>query len=104
MIYIPDTHTQKINSPVRSILAKVELLNSSSTNVNTFKYNDSLVINTSPNIRVEEYLPFKEDSKIVKLEDSSLKLSDNLPIVDGAAAVFPVYSESLPSFRRLAVH
>ena len=43
MIYIPDTHAQKINSPVRSILAKVELLNSSSTNVNTFKYNDSLV-------------------------------------------------------------
>lgn len=43
MIYIPDTHAQKINSPVRRILAKVELLNSSSTNVNTFKYNDSLV-------------------------------------------------------------
>ena len=61
-------------------------------NIGINKYNDSLVINTSPNIRVEEYLPFKEDSKIVKLENSSLKLSDNLPIVDGAAAVFPVYS------------
>lgn len=43
MIYIPDTHAQKINSPVRSILAKVELLNSSSTDVNTFKFNDSLI-------------------------------------------------------------
>ena len=61
-------------------------------NIGINKYNDSLVINTAPNIRVEEYLPFKEDSKIVKLENSSLKLSDNLPIVDGAAAVFPVYS------------
>ena len=61
-------------------------------NIGINKYNDSLVINTAPNIRVEEYLPFKEDSKIVKLENSSLKLNDNLPIVDGAAAVFPVYS------------
>ena len=61
-------------------------------NIGINKYNDSLVINTAPNIRVEEYLPFKEDSKIVKLENSSLKLNDNLPIVDGAAAVFPIYS------------
>ena len=37
-------------------------------------------------------MPFDEDSKIVKLENASLKLEDNLPIVDGAAAVFPVYS------------
>ena len=37
-------------------------------------------------------MPFDEDSKIVKLENVSLKLEDNLPIVDGAAAVFPVYS------------
>ena len=61
-------------------------------NIGINKYNNSLVINTLPNIKVEEYLPFKEDSKIVKLENSSLKLSDDLPIVDGAAAVFPVYS------------
>ena len=57
------------------------------------RYNKSITINTTPNINVHEYLPFKEDSKIAVLEkEASLKLSENLPIVDGAAAVFPVYS------------
>lgn len=55
-------------------------------------YEDSLVINTDVNIDVSEYLPFKKDSKIVKVDNASLKLTDNLPIIDGAAAVFPVYS------------
>ncbi|MBR3888461.1 MAG: PstS family phosphate ABC transporter substrate-binding protein [Clostridia bacterium] len=56
-------------------------------------YNDSLIINTNPNINCYEYLPFKEDSKIVKLDkDASLLLEEKLPRVDGAAAVFPVYS------------
>ncbi len=56
------------------------------------QYNESLIINTSPNIQVEEYLPFDENSKIVKLENSSLRLTENLPRIDGAAALFPVYS------------
>lgn len=55
------------------------------------RYNKSLTINTSPNIHTEEYLPFDDMSKIVKIS-SNFKLNDNLPIVDGAAAVFPVYS------------
>lgn len=56
-------------------------------------YNESITINTSPNIDVNQYLPFKEDSKIVTLdEEASLKLTGDLPVVDGAAAVFPVYS------------
>ncbi|MBR2040751.1 MAG: substrate-binding domain-containing protein [Oscillospiraceae bacterium] len=56
-------------------------------------YDRSITINTTPNINVHEYLPFEEESKIATLdEDSSLKFEDNLPIVDGAAAVFPVYS------------
>lgn len=57
------------------------------------KYDKKNIINTNVNIDVNEYLPFVEDTKIVKLDhESSLKLEDNLPIVDGAAAVFPVYS------------
>lgn len=56
-------------------------------------YNDSLTINTNPNIDCYEYLPFTEDSKIVKLDkEASLLLDEKLPRVDGAAAVFPVYS------------
>ena len=61
------------------------------------RYEESLVINTTPNINVHEYLPFQKESKIIKLEQSSLKLKDNLPIIDGAAAVFPVYSSFVNS-------
>ncbi len=52
------------------------------------------VINVTPNIYTDEYLPFKWNSKIVKMNDASFKLKrkDDLPIIDGATAAFPVYS------------
>lgn len=56
-------------------------------------YKRSITIDTNPNINCYEYLPFKEESKIVKLDkEASLQLDEKLPVVDGAAAVFPVYS------------
>ena len=62
-------------------------------NVGIDQYDKSITINTTPNIAVNEYLPFKDESKIVTLEkEASLKLTENLPVLDGAAAVFPVYS------------
>lgn len=42
-------------------------------------------------INVDEYLPFDENSKIYKLE-SNTKISGDLPILDGATALLPVYS------------
>ena len=62
------------------------------TNFGIIKYNKSITVNTSPNIDVYEYLPFDEDSKIVKADSKTLKLTENLPRIDGAAALFPVYS------------
>ena len=57
------------------------------------EYEDSLRIKTDININVYDYMPFEEDSKIMKLdEEATLKLENNLPRVDGAAAVFPLYS------------
>ena len=56
------------------------------------KYDQSITINTAPNINVHEYLPFRENSKIVKIDSQTLKLTDDLPVIDGAAAFFPVYS------------
>ena len=56
------------------------------------KYDESITVNTAPNINVHEYLPFEEDSKIVKIDSKTLKLTEELPIIDGAAAFFPVYS------------
>ena len=49
-------------------------------------------INMEPSIDVYQYLPFTEDSQIVKLDSKTLKLTENLPIIDGATAAFPVYS------------
>ncbi len=55
---------------------------------------DHTVIDVTPNINTREYLPFKWPSKIVKMNDASFKLKrkDDLPILDGATAAFPVYS------------
>ena len=59
-------------------------------------YNDAITIDVTPNINEYEYLPFKEDSKIVKIDSKTLDFSEvsdfNLPIIDGATAAFPVYS------------
>lgn len=42
-------------------------------------------------IELAEYLPFKEDSGIVKTK-ASLILEGELPVIDGAAALYPVFS------------
>lgn len=42
-------------------------------------------------IDVGKYLPFEPDSDLTRTE-SSLKLTDNLPVLDGAAALLPVYA------------
>ena len=45
------------------------------------------------NINVDEYLPFDVNSKIARLnKKASIKLDGKLPKIDGAAAVFPLYS------------
>lgn len=56
------------------------------------EYEESITIDVTPNIYVNEYLPFVEDTKIVKIDSKTLKLTDNLPRIDGASAAFPVYS------------
>lgn len=42
-------------------------------------------------IDVGVYLPHEEESDLVRI-DSSLKLTENLPVLDGAAALVPVYA------------
>lgn len=55
-----------------------------------------VIPDTSPemqakSVEVSEYLPFREDSKIVKIRSES-SLSGELPVLDGAAALYPVFS------------
>lgn len=42
-------------------------------------------------IDVARYLPYEPDSDLARI-DCSLKLTDNLPVLDGAAALLPVYA------------
>ena len=49
-------------------------------------------INHQPKIiEVDQYLPFDENSKIVKI-NSEIKIEGDLPILDGATALLPIYS------------
>lgn len=43
-------------------------------------------------VELSEYLPFDANSKAVVCEDASVKFTDNLPVIDGAAALYPVFS------------
>lgn len=42
-------------------------------------------------VDLDKYLPFDENSQIVKIK-SELQLSGDLPVLDGAAALYPVFS------------
>lgn len=42
-------------------------------------------------IELKDYLPFDESSEIVRI-DSDFKITDQIPVIDGAAALYPVYS------------
>ena len=42
-------------------------------------------------IETDKYLPFEESSGIVDI-DSEITLSGDIPVIDGAAALYPVYS------------
>ena len=42
-------------------------------------------------VELDAYLPFDEGSKAVTL-DATLRLEDDLPVIDGAAALYPVFS------------
>lgn len=59
-------------------------------------YNESITIDVTPSINVHEYLPFEEESQIVKADSQLLDFSkvpkEELPVIDGATAAFPVYS------------
>ena len=58
-------------------------------------YYDSIRIIDNSAINTDEYLPFREDSKIARLDhEAKLRFNalEELPRVDGAAALFPMYS------------
>ena len=50
-------------------------------------------IRVSQNISLAEYVPFSSNSKLAKLNgNSSFRLTEDLPKLDGATALYPVYA------------
>ncbi len=68
------------------------LISGIAVSFSVYYYDESLVIDTAPSINVSEYLPFDENSKIVKMRSKKITFNENAPKIDGAAALFPVYS------------
>ncbi len=75
-----------------SVVLIFALFNLAIYNIFTYRvihrYGDEM---QAKSITLGEYLPFDEDSGIVKL-DSDFKLTENLPVIDGAAALYPIFS------------
>jgi phosphate transport system substrate-binding protein len=58
----------------------------------TYRYTDtSSEVVQEQTLELGRYLPFDDDSLIVKV-DSTVKIKGELPVLDGATALFPVYS------------
>lgn len=61
-------------------------------NVVTKRYiNDTSEGMIAKSIELDKFLPFEENSEIVKIE-ADQKITGNLPVIDGAAALYPVFS------------
>jgi phosphate transport system substrate-binding protein len=58
----------------------------------TYRYADgSSEIMREQTLELDDFLPFDADSRIVQL-DTQFTLSGELPVLDGATALFPIYS------------
>lgn len=56
-------------------------------------YLKSLEVVSTQDVDLSKYRPFAENTEAVSLdEDSTYKIKDNLPTLDGATALYPVYS------------
>ena len=92
LIFLIFAKNRKKALPVWAVIIGLYLL-SINASIGSYEYDESITIDTSPNINLDEYLPFDENSKIAELDyEASLKLTGKLPRIDGAAALFPVYS------------
>lgn len=61
-------------------------------NVITKRYiNDTSEGMIAKSIELDKFLPFEENSEIIKIE-ADKKITGELPVIDGAAALYPVFS------------
>ncbi|MGM0903700.1 MAG: PstS family phosphate ABC transporter substrate-binding protein [Bacillota bacterium] len=86
----------KIKNKVPKIIAMVFLSISAVTlfvHEGYQTYLTSLEVVSTQDVDLTEYMPFAEDTKSVKLkEETTFKIKDDLPTLDGATALYPIYA------------
>ncbi|WP_322555778.1 PstS family phosphate ABC transporter substrate-binding protein, partial [Sporosarcina beigongshangi] len=56
-------------------------------------YKQSLDSVEDAEVDLQQYMPFEEGTRVVKLDKpTTLKIESNLPIIDGATALYPMYA------------
>nr|WP_233254404.1 substrate-binding domain-containing protein [Salipaludibacillus keqinensis] len=81
--------TMTISAAVFSCLAAIALVGNWGYNA----YIDSLKMVTNRGVDLYDYQPFEEGTKVATLEnESSFHIEDELPMMDGATALYPVYA------------
>jgi len=61
--------------------------------IDEYNYRISKIPKFEENIRLAFYIPFNENNRLAKLDEKSeFKLNENLPILDGATAFYPIYA------------
>ena len=57
------------------------------------KHDNSIPVFHESKVVINDYLPFSHTSKIAKLQkNATVSISNNLPVIDGATALYPLYS------------
>ena len=86
------TKLQKQLIALSTLVLVFVLINFAIYNIFTYRcINIRSEVMQAKSIELGEYLPFEENSKVVK-HTASLSLEGELPVFDGAAALYPVFS------------
>ncbi len=61
---------------------------------------DRFVTTVNAETNLHEYQPFSERDKLVKIENPTLTIESNHPVIDGATALYPVYAAAAEAIYR----
>lgn len=87
----------KLLKPKMILISFITILICSIASVTIYESRRSYIANIptvdDQGVYLHEYAPFGKNSKAAELDEkSSLTLSDNLPVIDGATALYPLYA------------
>ncbi|WP_018751107.1 substrate-binding domain-containing protein [Paenibacillus sanguinis] len=90
-LFIPPWHRRKLHI---SLMAAVLLMGLASAGYEIrLAYHNSIPVVSDQEVDMEQYRPFMDHGNLAELEEpSTLKLTSDLPRMDGATALYPLYA------------